>query len=251
MKGVGGDEQPDSTSCLNSYALKILNNRASVTMRVLHKGHSRVELMMSSEHPLHIAICLCGGVNMRRMARNQDHPPAIDDRDVRLLILANNTKAVPFEIYGHTRPTSKCESRLRGGLGIHGTLLLGRGWHGGGRGHVLRVDGRYRLVSTVRICQNFRALSKDCIRDRFGVRIGRLQRWLLFVESLCVHAHFQLHPPEAFLLLFHLSEHLLTFPFSSFVCDEGCYSLNQIRLLDQKAGVYMVVEEDFLQYAHG
>ena len=41
-----------------TQALKIRNSLASVTMRVLHSGHSRVLFMIRSEQPRHIARCL-------------------------------------------------------------------------------------------------------------------------------------------------------------------------------------------------
>jgi hypothetical protein len=40
--------------CLN-YVLNILNSLASVTIRVLQRGHSRELAMISSEQALHIA----------------------------------------------------------------------------------------------------------------------------------------------------------------------------------------------------
>ena len=65
-----------------------------------------------------------------------------------------------------------------------------------------------------------------------------------FVESslLCLH----LRPPETFLFFFHLPEYLLALPFPPFVCDKRCHPLNQVRLLDQQAGIHVIVEEDFL-----
>ena len=97
-----------------------------MTIRVLHRGHSRVELMMSSEHALHIAICLCGEINTGRTMRNREHPPAIDNRDVCLFILADNTETISFKTYSHGRSTSKSKGWMRGWASRDG-LLLRRG----------------------------------------------------------------------------------------------------------------------------
>jgi hypothetical protein len=98
---------------------------------------------------------------------NQEHSPAIDDRDVRLFVLTNNTKTISFEIHSHGRSTSESGVRLRRSWGIHGGLLFGRGWDNEGRDHILRASSGYRLGDIVRACQNFRTLSKAGIRGGF------------------------------------------------------------------------------------
>ena len=83
-----------------------------MTIRVLHRGHSRVEFIMSSEHTLHMAMCLRDKINAVRTAENREHLPAIDNGDICFFILTNDTKGVSLEICGHRGPFVKSGYRL-------------------------------------------------------------------------------------------------------------------------------------------
>lgn len=72
--------------------LNILNNLASVTIRVRHNGHSLVPFMMRSEHGRHMHKCLdAERFQSSTISAYEVHVPAIDDGDVGLLVLAYHT----------------------------------------------------------------------------------------------------------------------------------------------------------------
>ena len=115
---------------------------------------------------------------MRRAIRNQIHPPAIDDGDVGLFILTNNTKAVSFKIESHSRSTGGSRHWPGRSRGIRGSLLFKRGWDNQGRGDILRADGWDWLVGIVGSFQSLIALSELGIRGGFRGHVGPLRFWI-------------------------------------------------------------------------
>ena len=117
--------------------------------------------------------------------------------------------------------------------------MFGRVRDGRGGGNIVCMDGGCRLADTVGTSYNFGTLSRTRIRVKSRGSIVCPPQWLGFWSEMrfigLLHAcgHFRLHPPETVLFLFHLPEHLLALSFPSFICDERCHSLDQIRLLDQ------------------
>ena len=70
------------------YDLNIRSSRASVTILVRQRGHSRDEVMTRSEHPRHKARCLAVRSCQWQAGMAKDaHVPAVHNRNISLLIL--------------------------------------------------------------------------------------------------------------------------------------------------------------------
>ena len=100
------------------YDLNIRKSRVSVTILVRHRGHSREEVMMRSEHPRHNARCLPIRSSNKSVPDGNGegvHIPAVYNCNIGLFILTYDTQSASFSICGLPgRGTTRCRCGTRG-----------------------------------------------------------------------------------------------------------------------------------------